>query len=63
MKAEDKSNAISFPLRLPQSLKTAAKLFAERSGISLNRFISLAVQEKIERLLQERERARNRSSG
>ena len=56
MKAEDKSRRISFPLRLPQSLKAAAKSLADSKGVSLNRFISLALEEKIDRLEQERSR-------
>jgi hypothetical protein len=43
-------HAATFPLRLANSLKDAANLFAQRDGISLNHFISLAVAEKISRL-------------
>ena len=39
-----------FPLRLPKSLKESAKALAEKDGISLNHFISLAIAEKISRL-------------
>jgi predicted HicB family RNase H-like nuclease len=53
MTSSNKSYANSFPLRLPRSLKAAAKLMAERDGISLNHFISLAVAEKVERTPRE----------
>jgi predicted HicB family RNase H-like nuclease len=58
MKVEEKTSVISFPLRLPQSLKAAAKFLADSNGLSLNRFISEAVAEKIDRLEQERSRER-----
>jgi predicted HicB family RNase H-like nuclease len=54
MTTGNKPNATSFPLRLPRSLKAAAKLMADRDGISLNHFISLAVAEKVERVSRER---------
>jgi HicB-like protein involved in pilus formation len=62
-----------FPLRLARSLRESAKALAERDGISLNHFISLAIAEKISRLEQQGQaspidafseqddRARNRS--
>jgi predicted HicB family RNase H-like nuclease len=53
MKRGIKSPAGSFPLRLPHSLKAAAKRMAGRDGISLNHFISLAVAEKVQRASQE----------
>ena len=59
MEDDEKPSTISFPLRLPQSLKAAAKLMAERNGLSLNRFISLALTEKIERIEQVRARKRS----
>lgn len=34
-------------LHLPASLKTAAEQFAEKDGVSLNQFISVALAEKI----------------
>jgi predicted HicB family RNase H-like nuclease len=40
----------SFPLRLPAALREHATLLANRDGVSLNHFISLAVAEKITRL-------------
>jgi HicB family len=40
----------SFALRLAASIQKRAQLLAERDGVSLNHFISLAVAEKIERL-------------
>jgi hypothetical protein len=43
-------HAAAFPLRLPTSLKDAAHDLAQRDGISLNHFITLAVAEKISRL-------------
>jgi hypothetical protein len=41
---------ISFPLRLPFSTRRQAIEIAQREGLSLNQFISLAVAEKITRL-------------
>ena len=38
-----------FPLRLPRSLREAAKQLALKEGISLNHFICLALAEKISR--------------
>ena len=40
----------SFALRLATSIKKRAQLLAERDGVSLNHFISLAVAEKIRSL-------------
>ena len=40
----------SFPLRLPFSVRRQANDLAQRDGLSLNQFISLAVAEKITRL-------------
>lgn len=37
----------SYPLRLPQSLKDAIAKAAERDGISINQFITLAAAEKL----------------
>jgi hypothetical protein len=37
-------------LRLPHSLKAAAKLIADREGISLNEFIAGAVADKVKQL-------------
>ena len=34
-------------LNLPASLKSAAEEFAERDGVSLNQFISVALAEKV----------------
>jgi hypothetical protein len=42
-----------FPLRLAKSLRESAKALAEREGVSLNHFISLAVAEKISRIEQQ----------
>jgi|HubBroStandDraft_5_1064220.scaffolds.fasta_scaffold96915_2 hypothetical protein len=44
-----------FPLRLAKSLRESAKALAEREGISLNHFISLAVAEKVSRIEQQGE--------
>lgn len=41
---------LSFPLRLPFSTRRQAIEIAQREGLSLNQFISLAVAEKITRL-------------
>jgi hypothetical protein len=48
MTDEDKSRVVAFALRMPASLKTAAKTIADEESISLNRFISLAIAEKVE---------------
>ena len=40
----------SFALRLAASIKERAQLLADRDGVSLNHFISLAVAEKIRSL-------------
>ena len=42
----------TFRLRLPKSVRDAAKQFAGQEGVSLNHFISLAVAEKITRVKQ-----------
>ena len=47
---EKKQPQKSFPLRLPRSMRLIADDLAEREGISLNQFISLAIAEKITRL-------------
>jgi hypothetical protein len=47
---KESSRPISFPLRLPFSTRRQAIEIAEREGLSLNQFISLAVAEKITRL-------------
>ena len=41
------SQSATYPLRLPQSLKTAIAQAAERDGISMNQFIALAAAEKL----------------
>jgi predicted HicB family RNase H-like nuclease len=54
MKAKPtEQHAKQYPLRLARSLQAAAKLVAEREGVSVNHFISLAVAEKISRIEQE----------
>jgi HicB-like protein involved in pilus formation len=52
MQREDKRR-LAFPLRLAASLRESAVLLANKDGISLNHFISLAVAEKISRLENE----------
>lgn len=47
---KENSRPISFPLRLPFSTRRQAIDIAQREGLSLNQFISLAVAEKITRL-------------
>lgn len=42
----------TFPLRLPRSMRLQASEIAQREGLSLNQFITLAVAEKITRLEQ-----------
>ena len=46
----NKSHPLSFPLRLPYSPRQQAIEIAQREGLSLNQFISLAVAEKLTRL-------------
>lgn len=41
------TQAATYPLRLPQSLKAAVAKAAERDGVSINQFIAIAVAEKI----------------
>ena len=40
-------NKSSYPLKLPNSLKSAAQRLAKEDGVSLNQWISVAVAEKI----------------
>lgn len=49
MKPVNKMHAVQFPLRLPKSLKAAAKIMADRDDVSLNTFISHALAEKVAR--------------
>jgi hypothetical protein len=49
----DEKRRMTFPLRLAISLKDMANHLAQRDGVSLNHFISLAVAEKISRLESE----------
>jgi hypothetical protein len=48
--SKENGRPVSFPLRLPFSTRRQAIEIAEREGLSLNQFISLAVAEKITRL-------------
>ena len=50
MNTDDKRRMTSYPLRLASSLRDMASNLAQRDGVSLNHFISLAVAEKISRL-------------
>ncbi len=43
----------SFPLRLPESLREAARELAQRDNVSMNQFITLALAEKISALMTE----------
>jgi hypothetical protein len=52
MNREEK-RAMTYPLRLAASLRDTASDLAQRDGVSLNHFISLAVAEKISRLESE----------
>lgn len=52
MPREKAVRPISFPLRLPFTMRRQANDLAQREGLSLNQFISLAVAEKITRLEQ-----------
>jgi hypothetical protein len=38
---------VSYPLKLPASIKTAAQRLAHEDGVSLNQWISVAVAQKI----------------
>jgi hypothetical protein len=49
----DERRRMTFPLRLAISLKDMANILAQKDGVSLNHFISLAVAEKISRLESE----------
>jgi len=56
----------TYPLRLPQSLKQAVAEVADRDGISMNQFITLAVAEKLAvmdtvRFFQERQERADRT--
>ena len=37
----------AYPLKLPQSVKSAAQRLARQDGVSLNQWISVAVAEKV----------------
>jgi predicted HicB family RNase H-like nuclease len=41
---------LTFPLRLPTSIRRQAGVFAKTEGISLNQFIMLAVAEKLSKM-------------
>jgi hypothetical protein len=49
----DEKLRMTFPLRLAISLRDMANDLAQKDGVSLNQFISLAVAEKISRLESE----------
>jgi hypothetical protein len=53
MNPEQSGHHRQFPLRLPKSLRATAKELADKEGVSLNHFISLAVAEKISRVEHE----------
>lgn len=38
---------VSYPLKMPKSVKTAAARLAREDGVSLNQFIAVAVAEKV----------------
>jgi uncharacterized protein (DUF1778 family) len=44
------SNASTYPLRLPKSLKDALDAASKRDGTSINQFVAMAVAEKISAL-------------
>lgn len=48
------TTSMTYPLRLPASLKRAAEEFAEADGVSLNAFVTVAVAEKVSALTTER---------
>ena len=51
-----KVRAKQFPLRLPRTLKEAARVLSASQGVSMNHFISIAVAEKISRLESQEQR-------
>lgn len=38
---------VSYPLKMPKSVKAAASRLAKEDGVSLNQFIAVAVAEKV----------------
>ncbi len=48
--ASPEKKANSFPLRLTPTMRRQIEHLAEREGVSLNQFISLAVAEKVTRM-------------
>ena len=49
---KENARPLSFPLRLPISMRRQVTELAQREGLSLNQFIVLALAEKITRLEQ-----------
>jgi hypothetical protein len=49
----DDKRRMTYPLRLAASMRDMASHLAQKDGVSLNHFISLAVAEKISRLESE----------
>jgi len=47
-----KVKSIAFPLRMPRSMRQQVEKLAEDGGISINKFVSMALTEKISRLEQ-----------
>ncbi|MFN2974945.1 toxin-antitoxin system HicB family antitoxin [Terriglobus aquaticus] len=45
----DAKRPVTFPLRLPASVRRQAELDAKRDGVSLNQFITMATIEKLTR--------------
>jgi len=44
------SSSKTYPLRLPQSLKTAVERLSKEDGTSINQFVAMAVAEKVSAL-------------
>ena len=44
------SKSLTYPLRLPKSLKEEVAKIAQRDGTSINQFIAIAVAEKVSAL-------------
>ena len=45
--SENKKQAATYPLRLPESLKMAVREIARRDGTSINQFVNTAIAEKV----------------
>jgi hypothetical protein len=48
---DDRKPRINFPIRLAGSLRDRVRFLASLQGVSLNQFISQAIEEKVKRLI------------